>query len=501
MGNAVATYPDWKAPAEDGRLLVWPDAPQLLDDTLANHERLNAETAPIQNIPLCELRRRQRTWLGMDASTPVLATGHQTELYHPGVWAKLALINAAAPKVAGHAYHFAVDTDSPKHLTLRWPGEAAPITDDPNLLSAEWSGLLDGPTPRHIRALRTAVNHAKSNWSFEPMLDSFLDSLQKLSLEEPKLSRGLTNGQHQLDWSLGLRHDAVVTSPMWMSEGYLVFVCHVLSRAGEFAADYNAALAEYRSFHRIDSTTRPMPDLHVDSAECEVPFWLDDLATGGRARATVMLAKDAWTLAAPGGDRFNFDASADGWESADVLLKFLRRHSLRLSPRALTLTLFLRLAVADQFVHGIGGGRYDQVTDRLSVRHFGIEPPKFSVTTATLYFPDAVGRSRACLPCLMQEGHQLKHRVLGGEKMRMVERIASLPRRSPQRSMAFSEMHHRRSAAVLQDPRVKAWENRLREATQQSADDQSLFDRELFYGIQPRERLERVIQNYRERFV
>src|SRR5581483_2999305 len=155
---------------------------------------------------------------------------------------------------------------------------------------------------------------------------------------------------------------------------------------GEFAADYNASLAEYRSAHRIDSATRPMPDLQASETECEVPFWLDHLATGSRARATVSLRNDAWTLATPQDDHFVFDPSADGWEAADALLKFLRRSSLRLSPRALTLTLFLRLAVADQFVHGIGGGRYDQVTDLLIEKHFHLAAPRFAVTTATLFF-------------------------------------------------------------------------------------------------------------------
>ena len=39
--------------------------------------------------------------------------------------------------------------------------------------------------------------------------------------------------------------------------------------------------------------------------------------------------------------------------------------SRALRPRALTLTLFARLCVADFFIHGIGGGKYDEVTDRI----------------------------------------------------------------------------------------------------------------------------------------
>ena len=74
--------------------------------------------------------------------------------------------------------------------------------------------------------------------------------------------------------------------------------------------------------------------------------------------------------------------------------------------------MFMRLLLVDQFVHGIGGGRYDQVTDRLIASYFKIEPPKFSVTTATLFFPGAATRERVCMPCILRDGHRLKHAVV-----------------------------------------------------------------------------------------
>jgi len=52
-----------------------------------------------------------RQWLGHDDAQHLIATGHQTELHHPGVWAKNALIDAVAGKLGGRAFHFAVDTE------------------------------------------------------------------------------------------------------------------------------------------------------------------------------------------------------------------------------------------------------------------------------------------------------------------------------------------------------------------------------------------------------
>ncbi len=50
-------------------------------------------------------------------------------------------------------------------------------------------------------------------------------------------------------------------------------------------------------------------------------------------------------------------------------------------------TLWARLLLGDLFVHGIGGAKYDQVTDVLIERFFGLSPPGFMVLSATLLLP------------------------------------------------------------------------------------------------------------------
>jgi hypothetical protein len=57
------------------------------------------------------------------------------------------------------------------------------------------------------------------------------------------------------------------------------------------------------------------------------------------------------------------------------------------APKALALTLFTRVFVCDLMIHGVGGGRYDRVTDGVCRRYFGIEPPAFVVASITMYLP------------------------------------------------------------------------------------------------------------------
>jgi hypothetical protein len=65
----------------------------------------------------------------------------------------------------------------------------------------------------------------------------------------------------------------------------------------------------------------------------------------------------------------------------------LERDGLKVRSRALTNTLFARLLLCDLFVHGIGGGLYDELTDELLRRFYTTEAPGYLVLSATLLLP------------------------------------------------------------------------------------------------------------------
>ena len=242
----------------------------------------------------------------------------------------------------------------------------------------------------------------------------------------------------------GLKHRAMLASPIWESRGFLMFVHHLISRAGAFASAYNAALADYRRENRIRTATRPMPDLAAFEDSIELPLWLDELATGGRTRPTAFACEtceNGYVITLSNGEEFYFDAAADGFMAADQLGQWLKRNGVRFSPRALVLTMFIRLCAADQFIHGIGGGRYDQVTDRIIANYFKIEPPRFSVTTATMYLPEAAGRARICVPCIEREGMRCGTQCSGEAKREYLDKIERSPRHLRERYETFVAMH------------------------------------------------------------
>lgn len=493
----------WNAPEADGGLLIWPAPPSIATIARQNASQLAAaENVCIGGAPLPELRRAARDFIGHRGEEPLIATGHQAELAHPGVWVKNAVICAAADACGGRALHVAVDTDAPKHLKLRWPGFAAPISDDARISSAPWAGLLDPPTPAHLERLLFAAESARHEGRVSPLVGEFLRTCRTFLVDQRdaiaplNLAAMLVNAQHAQDWELGLRYDALLLSGLLDSEPWARFVCGIAADARGFASAYNAALADYRRAAGIDSSDRPAPDLVVMGERVEVPFWMDDLVAGRRHRAELIEAQGGFALAAPNGSgAFPFSKP----KSPGDLVTWLRARQLRLAPRALTLTMFLRLCVCDLFVHGIGGGLYDQVTDRIIREWFGIEPPAFAVATATLYHPLAAGRERICMQCLRHEEHALSHRVLGDAKRVWLERIGAA-RDARERRVFFEQMHEARRKALSKDSAYLDSQQRISAAERQLAQETELFDREMFYAIQPRERLAGLIERVRGEF-
>lgn len=494
-----STYADWKAPKTDGEILIWPEAVELPATIDHQRKQLAGETVRILGLPLSEVRAAVLTFLGHTTPTPLIATGHQTELHHPGVWMKNAVIDRLASRTGGRAVHLAVDTDQPKHLHLRYPTSldgrtppaSDPITDDETLSTAAWTGRLSAPSPVYATAMERRFLAAEAGFGFESVAGRVLGSIRVASLEEGVLPPVLVSALHELDWWLGLRYDALLATPLWEYEGFLLLCSELIARADEYAACYNRALAEYRAEEGITNVGRPMPDLKVAQDVIELPLWLDDLDRGTRGRLSVSRSAGGWCVAI-GGEKFVPDREG-GFETAGQLRRFLRQRNCRLAPRALTLTTFMRLLVADLFVHGIGGGRYDQVTDRTFRSFFRVSPPAFAVATGTLYFPAAVGRSRACVPCVQHAGHQLMHAVLGDAKNEYLTAIAQAAPHSTARKQAFLRMHSELAAARLSSGAISQWNEKLNLTRQAATVDQVLFDRELFYGLQPKDRLESMI--------
>ena len=163
---------------------------------------------------------------------------------------------------------------------------------------------------------------------------------------------------------------------------FRAFALHLLAGPEELFRAYNGSLEAYRRAKRLRSAANPFPNLTTSAGRYETPFWV---IRNGR-RTDLFVARDAGKLVlATGTEPLAEVPTGPSGVTA------LAEAGIALRPKAMALTLFVRLCMADLFIHGVGGGRYDRVTDAISLQLFGRRPAAYVVATATLHLPVAAG--------------------------------------------------------------------------------------------------------------
>ncbi len=333
----------FRAPTGDGEVLAEPSVEALPALVAANRQYLEHSAAQIGGVSLREFRKQARSELHLPTDGPLIIGGHQPELSHPGVWVKNFAIHGLARRVNGTSLNLIVDNDTLKTPCLRFPiidsdvrELCVPFDDDIGERPYETRPIQN---PERFAAFAEVVRDATKNWPFEPLIRSVWQPAQGNVGET--FSEWRQNIEHQ--W--GCHNREVTVRELSQTASFARFVSHISADLPRFRAAYNGAVIAYRQTHGLRSKNHPVPDL----AEGELPFW--EMSPNGRRPATSATPPSA------------------------------------MRPRALTLTLFARLCLGDFFIHGIGGGKYDEVTDAIIRDYFRIEPPAYQVLSATLHLP------------------------------------------------------------------------------------------------------------------
>ncbi|MRS11582.1 MAG: hypothetical protein EG823_00720 [Actinobacteria bacterium] len=349
--------------------------------------------------PLRELRERARTetatlargftaGLGVSASAAgsdglIVMTGHQPELYHPGVWAKDFLVQRFAEETGALGIDVVVDTDACDGVVLRVPVvDDSPSVRQVVLIAAQPEAayaqvaLPDAAVRASFREVGAEVVQALHVPALRRHFIAFCDALECAATGAAAPAELMVGARRRYEAPADTDYLEVLASSQARTASFRAFAASVLADAQHFREVTNSALAAFRARTGARSAAQPFPDLGAGDDGIEVPFWL--LRGGRRVAASV---GDAGVLYA-GGERIAELGSTE--ESAAAALA---EHDLALVPRALTLTLFERLFVADLFVHGTGGGRYDEITDGVISAYYGIDPPAYAVATLTMRLP------------------------------------------------------------------------------------------------------------------
>lgn len=135
------------------------------------------------------------------------------------------------------------------------------------------------------------------------------------------------------------------------------FFFSIYDRAEAFRCLFNSLLDEYKKTYRFRYKNFPFPRLK----DGELPFWIIR-----SSKREPLFEKDL--------ERRSFDNTV-------------------IFPRASTLTLYLRLYKAANFIHGIGGANYEWIQDRIIERFYEKEPNPYFVISGTFFTGDSKERN------------------------------------------------------------------------------------------------------------
>ena len=314
----------------------------------------------------------------------LVIAGHQPLFFHPGIIYKYSLI-ARTESHGMTPIFISVDSDQCDGFPVRLPAYRQK----------------DG---KYSRVVHMMLPSARTDFYRDAVLD--IDSLRTFGESAEKEISSLPGnpfkyGQDFLKRELGKplpdkMRDAMVVlrgryEPKWAAsvlelplsilcetQEFYEFAFDMVSKADEVRELFNATLTDYRKEHHIRSKANPFPNLaETEDGASETLLWVVDKS--GRHPLFVKRERDG---------KISIHGKSIAAANGDELMSLCRENSICLWPRAVALSIMLRLFIADLFVHGIGGEHYDRITDRLIPELYGIKPPLF--VTAS-YTPAAPG--------------------------------------------------------------------------------------------------------------
>lgn len=362
-----------------------------------------------------EPARQFRRELGLPDDRPVIMSGHQAQVWHPGILAKLMAIRAAADVLGAAAAWVVVDHDENDPLQVR-----APYIGGDGRLGVATFEPPEGE--EGVPACRRPAWGAAEAWGFPssskeaaPGVVAGMGRIRAAFIRH--MGAGDAASQATAAAFELAREDGETGMPVAVRATELARTSLFGELVRKMRENPRACVEAHNAAVSAFPRDRIAP-LAIDGESCELPLWTIGGAMGSVRRKV-----------------FSTELSTLPVES--------------LAPKALLLTGLMRLAGCELFIHGLGGERYDRITELWLDRWLGRALAPTAMVTATMWV-----RAPGCWPSTEQiaraawVAHRAQHdpsmvndAARGKEKTELVERIRMSPRKSAERSELYRALH------------------------------------------------------------
>ncbi|PQO47544.1 hypothetical protein [Blastopirellula marina] len=438
---------------------------------------------------------------------PIVMAGHQPGLFHPGVWFKNFLLDSVSRASGATPINLIVDND-----TIASPAIAVPEVDSLGTWNQQRIAF-DQASPPIAWEERTILDRelfaqfgdqvaaAIRPLVDRPLIASYWPRVLAAAATTDNIGRCFAQARHQQEADWGLQTLEVPLSQVYQTSSFLRFALRMWQDAPSFSAVYNRAIDEYRRLHKIRSANHPAPHLAQEGDWTETPLWIWTKSDPRRRGLFVAQTSDGFRLSDRGELDFKIPADVTG---AIAALQTMQSE-VRLRPRALLTTMYARLVLSDLFIHGIGGAKYDQVTDLIIRRFFGVAPREIVAATATVHLPIARTRTDqedlAQIARLMRDLRFNPDRHLGDDQRTpeitqlVAEKQDWLADDQPSHLAARHRALQRINSAL--QPRVTArreqLERQLADGKREARNDAIAFSREYSFSLFPEKSLQTLL--------
>jgi hypothetical protein len=379
---------------------------QLLADNRGIIDRADYDVQGIRLADLAVQARRQLVAAALaytrqyrDVPDPVaepngiLLAGHQPEIFHPGVWLKNFVLHQLALQHEAVAVNLVIDSDTIKTSSLRVPGgtvarprAAAVLFDSPSAEIPFQARTIQDQELFASFGRRAAERLAPL--VADPLVREFWPLAIECARRTQNLGQSISQARHQWEGRWGLTTLEIPQSLVCCLPAFHQLTAHLLVHLPRLWEVYNCAIAEYRRQHHVRSHSHPAPELAAEGAWLEAPFWIWTADNPRRRRVFVQPRGDDMVVSDLQGLEIALRLSPESEADAAVAqLAALSGRGIHLRSRALLTTLAARVLLGDLFIHGIGGAKYDRLTDAMIQRFFCLESPTFLIVSGTLHLP------------------------------------------------------------------------------------------------------------------
>lgn len=327
-------------------------------------ERARQYSRELENTALrCGVRLAKDDGLPDDDQRGLVMAGHQPVIFHPGLLFKAESLTKLARDTGAFGVHVVIDTDAGKPCEVSWPRVSGDELVIRRAAIARAAGVMESnPAEETLYSAQRVAPRAEIRDIFSEMQGD-LRSMGRVKEAERAREIGLVyeslegcsiaSANSIARWTREPRGYREVPLSTLLRDTSLRDVLSLLPKDAErLHSMYNACLEEYRREHAIKNAANPFPNLRASASSYELPLWL--IKDNQR--------HPLWS------DTHDIKALPDG---------------SYLATRGSLTTMALRAYSCDLFVHGLGGGRYDQFVNIFTEKYLGVELPRFVVASRT----------------------------------------------------------------------------------------------------------------------